>query len=156
MQLAQIDQQEFADGQRRSWNEAAKGWREWSEFINWSTASVSERLVAMAGVAPGHRVLDVAAGYGEPSLAAARTVGAQGEVVATDISAGIVRVRLGRGVHAQYPGDDPAGHEHAEAASTRGKEQVWQAVTDSARSRASEDGTVRLTNLVLLAAAGRA
>ena len=35
------------------------------------------------------------------------------------------------------------------------RQQVWQAVTDSARAHASEDGSVRLTNLVLLAA-GRA
>ena len=86
----QIDQREFRAVQRRDWNEASKGWRDWSEFIDRSTAPVSERLVAMAGVEPGDRVLDVAAGYGEPSLTAAKTVGAQGEIVATDISAGMM------------------------------------------------------------------
>ena len=35
----------------------------------------------------GSRVLDVAAGYGEPALTAARYVGPEGRVVATDISA---------------------------------------------------------------------
>jgi enediyne biosynthesis protein CalE5 len=90
MQGTPLDQREFRDGQRSNWNEASKGWREWSEFIDRSTAAVSERLVAMARVEPGHRVLDVAAGYGEPSLMAASTVGAQGEVVATDISAGML------------------------------------------------------------------
>ena len=77
--MAQIDQQVFRDGQRNNWDEASAGWREWSEFIDRSTRSVSERLVAMAGVEPGHRVLDVAAGYGEPSLTAARIVGPEGE-----------------------------------------------------------------------------
>jgi enediyne biosynthesis protein CalE5 len=90
MQGTPLDQREFRDGQRSNWNEASKGWREWSEFIDRSTAPVSERLVAMARVEPGHRVLDVAAGYGEPSLMAARAVGAQGEVVATDISTGML------------------------------------------------------------------
>jgi SAM-dependent methyltransferase len=90
MPATQIDQDEFRAAQRRSWNEGSKGWREWSEFIDRSTAAVSERLVAMAGVEPGHRVLDVAAGYGEPSLTAARIVGAQGEVIATDISPGML------------------------------------------------------------------
>jgi enediyne biosynthesis protein CalE5 len=90
MQGTPLDQQEFRDGQRSNWNEASKGWREWSEFIDRSTASVSERLVAMAGVEPGHRVLDVAAGYGEPSLTAARIAGPEGSVVATDISAGML------------------------------------------------------------------
>ena len=90
MEAAGIDQQEFRDRQRSSWNEASKGWRDWSEFIDRSTAPVSERLMAMARVEPGHRVLDVAAGYGEPSLTAARIVGPEGSVVATDISAGML------------------------------------------------------------------
>src|SRR5262249_43004697 len=51
---------------------------------------VSERLVEMAGVEAGHRVLDVAAGYGEPALTAARLVGGRGGVVATDISEGML------------------------------------------------------------------
>jgi phage-related tail fiber protein len=32
------------------------------------------------------------------------------------------------------------------------QQEVWQAVTDAARARASEDGSVRMTNLVLVAA----
>jgi enediyne biosynthesis protein CalE5 len=44
-------------------------------------------LVELAGVEPGNRVLDVAAGYGEPSLSAARRAAPRGGVVATDISA---------------------------------------------------------------------
>lgn len=43
-------------------------------------------MVDLAGVEPGSRVLDVAAGYGEPSLTAAARAGAEGAVVATDIS----------------------------------------------------------------------
>jgi SAM-dependent methyltransferase len=90
MQGTKVNQQEFRAGQRRDWDEASHGWREWSEFIDRSTAPVSERLMTMAGVGPRHRVLDVAAGYGEPSLTAARIVGPEGEVVATDISAGML------------------------------------------------------------------
>jgi SAM-dependent methyltransferase len=85
-----VDQHEFRAGQRRDWDEASKGWRAWSEFIDRTTAPVSERLMAMARVEPGQRVLDVAAGYGEPSLTAAKIVGPEGEVVATDISAGML------------------------------------------------------------------
>jgi ubiquinone/menaquinone biosynthesis C-methylase UbiE len=55
-----------------------------------STLQVSKRLVELAGIEPGDRVLDVAAGYGEPSLTAARVVGPEGKVVATDISAGML------------------------------------------------------------------
>jgi len=44
----------------------------------------------MARVQPGDRVLDIAAGYGEPALTAAKVVGPRGKVVATDISASML------------------------------------------------------------------
>jgi SAM-dependent methyltransferase len=46
----------------------------------------SAKLVELAGIGPGDAVLDVAGGYGEPSLAAARAVGPGGGVVCTDLS----------------------------------------------------------------------
>jgi ubiquinone/menaquinone biosynthesis C-methylase UbiE len=82
-----MDPVEFRDGQRQQWNSAAAGWRKWSDLIDGAASGVSERLVELAGVEPGSRVLDVAAGYGEPSLTAARVAGPEGKVVATDISA---------------------------------------------------------------------
>jgi enediyne biosynthesis protein CalE5 len=85
-----IDAVEFRDGQRKQWNTAATGWRKWSELIDEAASGISERLVELAAVEPGSRVLDVAAGYGEPSLSAARRAGAEGSVVATDISAEMI------------------------------------------------------------------
>jgi enediyne biosynthesis protein CalE5 len=90
MEGTEVDQHEFRAGQRRDWDAASKGWREWSEFIDRTTAPVSEKLMAMAHVQPGQRVLDVAAGYGEPSLTAATIVGSEGAIVATDISPGML------------------------------------------------------------------
>ncbi len=90
MNAAEIDAGEFRQGQRRDWNSASSGWRKWNELIDDSTHSVSERMVEMAGIEAGDRVLDVAAGYGEPSLTAARMVGPEGSVVATDISSGML------------------------------------------------------------------
>jgi SAM-dependent methyltransferase len=87
MEAKQVDPVEFRDGQRQQWNQAATGWRRWSDLIDRSASGVSERLVQLAGVEPGSRVLDVAAGYGEPALSAARVAGPEGSVVATDISA---------------------------------------------------------------------
>jgi SAM-dependent methyltransferase len=86
MEAKSIDAEEFRDKQRDQWNSAAVGWNEWSGLIDRSAGTVSERLVEMAGVKEGDRVLDVAAGYGEPSLTAARRAGPEGNVVATDIS----------------------------------------------------------------------
>ena len=90
MEAKQLDPVEFRDGQRQQWNTAATGWRKWSELIDGAASGVSERLVELAGVEPGSRVLDVAAGYGEPSLTAARAAGPDGSVVATDISAEMI------------------------------------------------------------------
>src|SRR4051794_37475494 len=86
MEAKSIDAGEFRDKQREQWNTAAVGWNEWSTFMDEHAGPVSEKLVEMAGVKEGDRVLDVAAGYGEPSLTAARKVGPEGSVVATDIS----------------------------------------------------------------------
>jgi len=82
-----IDPVGFREAQHRNWNSAAAGWKEWSEFNDRADRHISERLVELAGVRAGSRVLDVAAGYGEPALTAARRAGPAGSVVATDISA---------------------------------------------------------------------
>ena len=87
MESKAIDPAEFRGTQREQWNIAASGWRKWSELIDTAAGSVSERLVELAAIEPGSRVLDVAAGYGEPALTAARKAGPDGSVVATDISA---------------------------------------------------------------------
>ena len=86
MEAQPISATEFRGRQRAQWNTAATGWQKWSEYIDRTARPVSRRLVELAGVKEGDRVLDVAAGYGEPSLTAAQAVGPGGEVVATDIS----------------------------------------------------------------------
>jgi SAM-dependent methyltransferase len=81
-----VDAAEFRDAQRKQWQKGAEGWRKWSDFIDRATAPVSKRMVELAEIEPGSRVLDVAAGYGEPSLTAAAAAAPEGGVVATDIS----------------------------------------------------------------------
>lgn len=54
--------------------------------------AATERMLDLAGVAAGDRVLDVAAGTGEQTLAAARRVGPGGSVLATDVSASMLAV----------------------------------------------------------------
>lgn len=81
-----MDPNEFRAGQRAQWNTAAAGWKKWSEELSDSTRAVSERLVELAGVRPGSRVLDVACGYGEPGLLAAERAAPDGKVTGTDIA----------------------------------------------------------------------
>ena len=87
MESKAIDPVVFREAQHRHWDSAAAGWNEWSRFNDSADRHISERLVELADVQPGSRVLDVAAGYGEPALTAARRAGAHGRVLATDISA---------------------------------------------------------------------
>jgi enediyne biosynthesis protein CalE5 len=86
MESPAIDPSEFRDAQKESWGEAAAGWKKWSGWLDKHAAPVSERLVELARVETGSRVLDIAAGYGEPSLTAARKAGPDGTVVSTDIA----------------------------------------------------------------------
>ena len=87
MESQGIDPVEFRGAQREQWDHAATGWKKWSGWLDSHAGFISERLVELAGVQPGSRVLDVAAGFGEPSLTGARKAGPEGVVVATDISA---------------------------------------------------------------------
>jgi SAM-dependent methyltransferase len=72
--------------QREFWNSSAPGWKQMSAMLDRAAQHVSDRLVELARVGPGDRVLDVASGAGEPALTAARKVGTGGLVVATDQS----------------------------------------------------------------------
>src|SRR5579863_10324881 len=70
--------------QREQWSNAAEGWRrQWATFER-GAQPLSDRLMELACVAPGQRVLDVATGIGEPAMTAARRVGPSGSVVAID------------------------------------------------------------------------
>ena len=72
--------------QREFWNNAAPGWKQMWTALDHAAQHVSDRLVELARIKPGDRVLDIATGSGEPGLTAARKVGANGLVVATDQS----------------------------------------------------------------------
>lgn len=87
MESKTIDAAEFRNAQHQQWDKASVGWKKHSDFIDSTVSHISDRMVELAGISAGSRVLDIAAGYGEPSLTAARAVGPNGKVVATDISA---------------------------------------------------------------------
>ena len=72
------------------WQDAAKAWNDWGRVLQQWLGPATETMLDMAGVAHGSHVLDVAAGAGEQSLAAAERVGAAGRVLATDISENIL------------------------------------------------------------------
>jgi ubiquinone/menaquinone biosynthesis C-methylase UbiE len=81
-----FDPNQFKMAQREGWDSVAEGWKEWWEPIEKGAQKLSQRLIELAKIKPGQRVLDVATGIGEPSISAAKVVGTEGHVLATDIS----------------------------------------------------------------------
>src|SRR5688500_4057888 len=75
---------------REQWQTAAEAWHRWSPMLEDWLGAATQRMLDAAGVQSGSRVLDVAAGAGGQSLAAARRSGSAGRVVATDISPAIL------------------------------------------------------------------
>ena len=86
----QFDPAKFKETTRLQWDSAAEAWDRWGSFIGRWLGPATEAMLDMAALRPGQRVLDIAAGAGEQTLAAARRVGSQGHVLATDISATIL------------------------------------------------------------------
>jgi len=75
---------------RQQWDVAAEAWDRWSPLLSRWLGPATDLMLDMTGVTTGRRVLDVAAGAGEQTLTAARRVGPNGYVLATDISPGIL------------------------------------------------------------------
>jgi ubiquinone/menaquinone biosynthesis C-methylase UbiE len=92
MENVTFDPAEWKAQQRQSWDAVAAAWGKWWSIFEASAQSVSDRLVELAAIRPGHRVIDLATGVGEPAITAARRVGAQGRVLATDLAPNMLAV----------------------------------------------------------------
>ncbi|MBI5721339.1 MAG: class I SAM-dependent methyltransferase [Burkholderiales bacterium] len=80
----------FKASMRAQWDTAASGWNAHAAEIRAWLQEPTDAMCRMAGVKQGSRVLDVAAGSGDQTLTIAQQVGAQGYVLATDLSPAIV------------------------------------------------------------------
>lgn len=83
---SEFDSDKFKANQQQSWDSVANGRQKWWKTFENGAQQVSDRLIELAGIGPGHRVLDIATGIGEPAISAAKIVGKDGHVTATDIS----------------------------------------------------------------------
>lgn len=79
---------------RQQWEEASDAWNAWGPVLEEWLGNATERMLDAVGASEGGRVLDVAAGTGGQTIAAARRVGPEGKVVATDISPTILTYAL--------------------------------------------------------------
>jgi SAM-dependent methyltransferase len=82
-----FDPEHYKRTTRTQWEEAARAWHAWGPSLEGWLGEATAAMLDAARVTAGSRVLDVAAGAGGQSLAAARR-GAQ--VLATDISPAIL------------------------------------------------------------------
>jgi SAM-dependent methyltransferase len=82
--------QTFKAGMRAQWDTAAAGWNAHTSDIREWLRRPTDAMCRMAGVTAGARVLDVAAGAGDQTLAIVEQVGPQGHVLATDLSPAIL------------------------------------------------------------------
>ena len=71
-------------------------WRRYDDDEQRLSAHVSERMLDLARLRPGSRVLDIATGRGEPALRAAARVGPDGVVVGTDLSESMLELARAR------------------------------------------------------------
>jgi SAM-dependent methyltransferase len=85
-----FDPVQFKQTTRQQWEDAAEAWHRWGPTIEAWTGAATELMLDAAGLTTGSSVLDVAAGAGGQTLAAARRVGNDGRVIATDISPNIL------------------------------------------------------------------
>ncbi len=75
---------EAKQNQHKSWTLVAPGWGKHDALMRGWTQPLTDRMIALAGIRAGMRVLDIACGAGEPALSVAEAVGPTGSVLATD------------------------------------------------------------------------
>jgi ubiquinone/menaquinone biosynthesis C-methylase UbiE len=90
---------EYKINQRKNWGNVAAGWKKWWKTFEKGGQKVSDKLVELAEVETGQRVLDIATGIGEPALTARRKIGDSGYLLATDISPEMLAIGRERARH---------------------------------------------------------
>jgi ubiquinone/menaquinone biosynthesis C-methylase UbiE len=96
--VSSLDSKQYKEAERQSWDSVADGWQKWWKTIEIGAEKVSRRLIELAEIKPGSRVLDIATGIGEPAITAANQVGNSGHVLATDISSQMLSIAKQRAI----------------------------------------------------------
>jgi SAM-dependent methyltransferase len=91
MAAATFDPARYKQSTLEQWDEAAEAWSRWGPTLESWLGEATELMLDLTGVGAGSRVLDVAAGAGGQTIAAARRAGPGGAVLASDISPEILR-----------------------------------------------------------------
>ena len=76
---ATFDAVKYKTTTREQWDAAAEAWHRWGPTLRSWLGPATDRMLDLAGVASGARVLDIAAGAGDQTLQIARRVGPGGQ-----------------------------------------------------------------------------
>jgi len=90
--MSDEDLQEQRERLLDGWDAAAKGWGRQADRTRDSALAVSEWMIAHAELAPGQRVLELAAGPGDTGFMAARAITPGGTLISSDASAGMLEI----------------------------------------------------------------
>ena len=93
-QQPSFDAAQYKNAQREQWNRDGAAWRRCNPTLDRWYGEATRHMLDLAQIQPGQRILDIAAGAGEPAVSAAKRVGPGGYVLATDISEGIAELAL--------------------------------------------------------------
>src|SRR4051794_36511878 len=89
-EMTTFDPVVYKETTREQWQEAAEPWHRWGPFLEDWLGEATEHMLDLARISAGSRVVDIAAGAGGQTIAAARRVEPDGVVLATDISEAIL------------------------------------------------------------------
>jgi SAM-dependent methyltransferase len=81
-----MDAEDYRRRSREHWDSAAAGWERRERWIHETSAPVSAWLLDAAGLAPGQRVLELAAGTGDVGVLAAARILPGGSLICSDRS----------------------------------------------------------------------
>jgi ubiquinone/menaquinone biosynthesis C-methylase UbiE len=95
MTATAFDPGAYKETTRQQWQDAAAAWHRFGPTLEAWLGEATEAMLDLAQIGPGTHVLDVAAGAGGQTIAAARRAGPDGAVLATDISSNILDFAAG-------------------------------------------------------------
>lgn len=84
--MTTLDSRQYKEAERQKWDNVANGWQKWWKTIERGAGKLSIRLIELAEIRPGFKVVDISTGIGEPAITAASQMGKTGYILATDIS----------------------------------------------------------------------
>jgi cyclopropane fatty-acyl-phospholipid synthase-like methyltransferase len=81
------------------WSAAAPSWGEYADYVDERGAVVGEAMLAAADIRPGAVVLELGCGPGGVGFSAADLVGADGQVVLSDVAPEMTAIAADRAEH---------------------------------------------------------